>query len=170
MATTRRAMVLCALVLQLLMVGATASPLADSTNPLGDATKMNADLVERLDEVEDTTILPVIFQLHSPITPHDEAYMADLGLALLGEAPLLDAGLVEGKAIDLRRMSTWDRVEYLELDKPLEFFYLPSEWGGQPDPGIMMHETTHVVRATDMGPCHHLTIRRNSSGNRPVIQ
>ena len=66
MATTRRAMVLCALVLQLLMVGATASPLADSTNPLGDATKMNADLVERLDEVEDTTILPVIFQLHSP--------------------------------------------------------------------------------------------------------
>ena len=53
MATTRRAMVLCALVLQLLMVGATASPLADSTNPLGDATKMNADLVERLDEVED---------------------------------------------------------------------------------------------------------------------
>ena len=149
MATTRRAMVLCALVLQLLMVGATASPLADSTNPLGDATKMNADLVERLDEVEDTTILPVIFQLHSPITPHDEAYMADLGLALMGEAPLLDAGLVEGKAIDLRRMSTWDRVEYLELDKPLEFFYLPSEWGGQPDPGIMMHETTHVVRATD---------------------
>ncbi|MEC8680706.1 MAG: hypothetical protein VXY14_01425, partial [Candidatus Thermoplasmatota archaeon] len=149
MATTRRAMVLCALVLQLLMVGATASPLADSTNPLGDATKMNADLVERLDEVEDATVLPVIFQLHSPLTPHDEAYMADLGLVLMGEAPLLDAGLVEGKAIDLRRMSTWDRVEYLELDKPLEFFYLPSEWGGQPDPGIMMHETTHVVRATD---------------------
>ena len=46
-------------------------------------------------------------------------------------------------------MSTWDRVEYLELDKPLEFFYLPSDWGGQPDPGIMMHETTHIVGATD---------------------
>ena len=40
-------------------------------------------------------------------------------------------------------------VEYLELDKPLDFFYLPSEWGGQPG-GIMVHtETTHVVRATD---------------------
>lgn len=149
MATTRRAMILCALVLQLLMVGATASPLADSTNPMGDANKMNSDLVDRLEEVDDFTTLPVIFQLTSPVTNHDEAFMQHLGLNILGDAPLVDGGLVEGAAIDVRRLSTWDRVEYLELDKPLDFFYLPSEWGGQPDPGIMMHETTHVVRATD---------------------
>ena len=149
MATSRRALVLCAFVLQLLMVGATASPLADSTNPLGDASKMNADLVERLAEVDDPTVLPVIFQLESPLTPNDKAFIQQLGLDLLGEAPLIDGGLVEGAAIDVRRMSTWDRVEFMELDKPLEFFYLPSDWGGQPQPGIMMHETTHVVRATD---------------------
>ena len=118
MATTRRAMVLSAFVLQLLMVGATASPLADSTNPLGDASKMNADLIERLDEVEDRAVLPVIFQLHSPVTDHDEAFMAQLGLELLGHAPLVDGGLVEGAAIDVRRLSTWDRVEYWNWTNP----------------------------------------------------
>ena len=58
---------------------------------------------------------------------------------------------MEGTVSDVRKLSNWDRVEYLELDKPLEFFYLPSEWGGDPstDAGIMMHETTHVVTATD---------------------
>ncbi|MEL0312572.1 MAG: hypothetical protein VXA43_04205, partial [Candidatus Poseidoniales archaeon] len=35
MATRRRAMMLTAFLLQLLMVGATASPLADAINPLG---------------------------------------------------------------------------------------------------------------------------------------
>ena len=149
MATHRRALFLSALVLQLLMVGAAASPLADDINPLGDASKMNTDLVERLAEVDDATTLPVIFQLNSPVTDSDEAYMKDLGLEVLGHAALIDGGLVEGAAVDVRRLSSWERVEYLELDKPLEFFYLPSEWGGQPNPGIMMHETTHVVRATD---------------------
>ena len=68
MATSRRALALTAFVLQLLMVGATASPLAESTNPLGDASKMNTDLIERLDEVNDAAVLPVIFQLLSPDT------------------------------------------------------------------------------------------------------
>ena len=149
MATPRRALILSALALQLLMVGAAASPLADDINPMGDATKMDNALVERLDEVSDAERLPVIFQLRSPVTAHDEAYMQDIGLDVLGHAALIDGGLVEGAAVDVRRLSTWDRVEYLELDRPLEFFYLPSEWGGQPEPGIMMHETTHVVRATD---------------------
>ena len=96
MATSRRALALTAFVLQMLMVGATASPLAEATNPLGDASKMNTDLVERLDEVNDATVLPVIFQLFSPVTEHDEAYMQQLGMELLGHAPLVDGGLVEG--------------------------------------------------------------------------
>ena len=149
MASTRRALVVSAFVLQLLMVGATASPLADTTNPLGDEYKMNADLVDALDGADDATVLPVIFQLHSAVTDNDMTFMKNLDFEHLGDAPLVDGGLVEGAAIDVRRLSTWDRVEYLELDKPLDFFYLPSEWGGQTNPGIMMHETTHVVRATD---------------------
>ena len=150
MATPRRGMILCALMLQLLMVGATASPLADSTNPLGDEQKMNADLINHLEQVDDATDVPVIFQLHSPVTAGDEAVLASLGFEVVGHAPLVDGGLAIGSAVDVRHLSNWYRVEYLELDKPLDFFYLPSSWGGEPtDPGIMMHETTHVVGATD---------------------
>ena len=70
---------------------------------------------------------------------------------ILGDAPLVDGGLIEASIRDIRVISTWDRIEYLELDRTLEFFYLPQEWGGEikTDPGIMMHETTHVVKATD---------------------
>ena len=150
MATPRRAMVLTAFVLQLLMVGATASPLADTLNPMGDERKMNTDLVERLADEDLEGDLPVIFQLVTPLTETDKSHLANLGLVLLGEAPLVDGGLVEGSAEEIRHLSNWHRVEYLELDKPLDFFYLPSEWGGDPtEPGIMMHETTHVVGATN---------------------
>ena len=151
MSSIRSMSIFTAIVLQLLMFGAIASPLADLTNPYGDESKMNKDLIEKIDEVDGNTILPVIFQLNSPVESSDESYLTELGFELLGNAPLVDGGLIEGTASDIRRLSTWERVEYLELDKPLEFFYLPSEWGGDPtEPGIMMHETTHVVRATDV--------------------
>jgi len=92
----------------------------------------------------------VIYQLVSPVTAHDRSYMDSLGLNHLGDAPLVDGGLVEGTSQAVRHLSSWDRVAYLELDKPLDFFYLPSEWGGDPfNVGIMMHETTHIVGATD---------------------
>jgi len=111
---------------------------------------MNTDLVERLADENLEGDLPVIFQLVTPLTDTDKSHLANLGLALLGEAPLVDGGLVEGSPEEIRHLSNWHRVEYLELDKPLDFFYLPSEWGGDPtEPGIMMHETTHVVGATN---------------------
>jgi len=150
MVSHRRALLLVAVALQLLMVGATASPLAEGVNPLGDESRMNADLVERLASSSDIDVHPVIYQLVSPVTAHDRSYMDSLGLNHLGDAPLVDGGLVEGTSLAVRHLSSWDRVAYLELDKPLDFFYLPSEWGGEPfDAGIMMHETTHIVGATD---------------------
>jgi len=150
MVSHRRALLLVAVALQLLMVGATASPLAEGVNPLGDESRMNADLVERLASSSDIDVHPVIYQLVSPVTAHDRSYMDSLGLNHLGDAPLVDGGLVEGTSLAVRHLSSWDRVAYLELDKPLDFFYLPSEWGGDPfNAGIMMHETTHIVGATD---------------------
>ena len=134
----------------MLMFGAIASPLADSVNSIGDASKMNQDLVAEISASNEDEILPVIYQLNSPVTDSDRAYFESLGATILGDAPLVDGGLIEASVSTIRKISTWDRVEYLELDKPLDFFYLPQEWGGtQTDPGIMMHETTHVVRATD---------------------
>ena len=151
MASARRYVISAALFIQLLMLTAVASPLADSVNPLGDFTKMNNDLVEEMENYDNSKIIPVIFQLKTPVTESDEIYFESLDLELLGRAPLVDGGLVEGAIGKIRQLSNWDRVEYLELDKPLEFFYLPSQWGGEPttDAGIMMHETTHVVTATD---------------------
>ena len=134
----------------MLMFGAIASPLADSVNSIGDASKMNQDLVAEISASNEDEILPVIYQLNSPVTDSDRAYFESLGATILGYAPLVDGGLIEASVSTIRKISAWDRVEYLELDKPLDFFYLPQEWGGtQTDPGIMMHETTHVVRATD---------------------
>ena len=150
MVSHRRALLLVAVALQLLMVGATASPLAEGVNPLGDESRMNADLVERLASSSDNDVHPVIYQLVSHVTAHDRSYMDSLGLNHLGDAPLVDGGLVEGTSQAVRHLSSWDRVAYLELDKPLDFFYIPSEWGGDPfNAGIMMHETTHIVGATD---------------------
>ena len=150
MTPVRRASILTAIMLQMLMFGAIASPLADSVNSIGDASKMNQDLVAEISASNEDEILPVIYQLNSPVTDSDRGYFESLGATILGDAPLVDGGLIEASVSTIRKISTWDRVEYLELDKPLDFFYLPQEWGGtQTDPGIMMHETTHVVRATD---------------------
>ena len=137
------------------MVGATAAPVADGMNPYGDATKMNADLIDKLVVEDGSLVVEVIFQLNSPLTEQDRDALESYRLTLLGEAPLVDGGLVEGTLTDMRSLSMWDRVEYLELNKELDFFYLPSQYGGM-DPsdldtgevGIMMHETTHVVKAT----------------------
>tara|TARA_B100000989_G_scaffold46450_2_gene30051 strand:+ start:4163 stop:6691 length:2529 start_codon:yes stop_codon:yes gene_type:complete len=150
MTPVRRASIVTAVMLQMLMFGAIASPLAGSVNSMGDASKMNQDLVTEISVSNEDEILPVIYQLNSPVTDSDKAYFETLGATILGDAPLVDGGLIEASVSTIRKISTWDRVEYLELDKPLEFFYLPHEWGGDPtQPGTMMHETTHVVRATD---------------------
>ena len=150
MQSNRNVVIFVSLLLQLLMVGATAAPLADQVNPMGNYDKMNYDLQQELYDSSVDTVLPVIFQLNSPVTDADLAKFEEFGATVLGDAPLVDGGLIEVKAEDVRRISNWDRIEYLELDKELDFFYLPSEWGGDPtDPSAMMHETTHVVKATD---------------------
>ena len=150
MGSNRNVVILVSLLLQLLMVGATAAPLADQVNPIGDYEKMNFDLQQELYDASAETVLPVIFQLNSPVTDSDLVQFEEFGANVIGDAPLVDGGLIEAKAEDVRRISNWDRVEYLELDKELDFFYLPPEWGGDPtDPSAMMHETTHVVKATD---------------------
>ena len=150
MGSNRTMAILLAFALQLLMVGATAAPLADSTNPMGTYANMNDDLREELYQSEYDEILPVIFQLNSPVTQSDLTNLEQFGATVLGDAPLVDGGLFEATAEDIRRISNWERIEYLELDKELDFFYLPPEWGGDPtDPSAMMHETTHVVKATD---------------------
>ena len=134
--------------LQLLLVGASAAPLMSSLNPAGDAEKMDVFLEEALEASEFDATLSVIFQLNSEVTVEDRNWLEDHGASILGDAPLIDGGLIEASATDVRVISEWSRTEYLELNRELEFFYLPSEWGGAPAPRIKMLEPTQVVNAT----------------------
>ena len=149
MGARRRLFFLSAVLMQILMLGATAAPVFDGINPMGNYEKMNTDLKEILDSSEEDLVIPVIFQLHSPVSESDKQQFEAFHAEVLGDAPLVDGGLIEAKIEDIRKISNWERVEYLELDKELDFLYLPPDWGGTPNPGIMMHETTHVVKATD---------------------
>ena len=127
------------------------SPLASGSQTMGDMDRMDAALEEALWAADVNDKLPVILQYNSPVTEDDRKMLARLGATVEGEAPLLHGLLVEASPIAIRHISTLDRIHYSELDRPLEFFFLPTEWGGAPsgEVGALMHETVHVVDATD---------------------
>ena len=137
--------------LQLMFLLSLSTPLVQGTNPYGDVSKMDAALESALISTDDNEqTFEVIFQLHTTVTNEDINFLETAGAIHLHEAKLINGGLLEATPDIIRQLSNWDRVKYLELNRELEFFYLPAEWGGDPtDPSIMMHETTHVVRATD---------------------
>ena len=116
--------------LQLVFLLSLTSPLVQGTNPYGDVSKMDAALESALQSTQDVDeSFEVIFQLHSPVTDADLAYFSKLGATHLHEAKLIDGGLIEAPADVLRKLSNWERVEYLELNRELDFFYLPPDWG-----------------------------------------
>ncbi|MFL2950760.1 MAG: S8 family peptidase [Candidatus Thalassarchaeaceae archaeon] len=137
--------------LQLMFLLSLTTPMVQGTNPYGNLDKMDDALESALQTAGDVeSSFEVIFQLNSPVTDDDINFIKNVGATYLDDAKLIDGGLIDASPDVIRQLSTWDRVEYLELNRELDFFYLPTEWGGDPtDPSMMMHETTHVVRATD---------------------
>ena len=137
--------------LQLMFLLSLTTPMVQGTNPYGNPDKMDDALESALQTAGDfETSFEVIFQLNSPVSDDDINFMKNAGATYLDDAKLIDGGLIDASSDVIRKLSTWDRIEYLELNRELEFFYLPTEWGGDPtDPSVLMHETTHVVRATD---------------------
>ncbi len=140
-----------AVMLLALFVLMTLSPLAAGSQTMGDHERMDAALEEALWSAELDEHLPVIVQFESPVSASDRTMLARLGATVEGEAPLLHALLVEATPHAIRQLSGFDRVHYMELDRLLEYFYLPTAPGGAPtgDVGALMHETVHVVDATD---------------------
>ena len=137
--------------LQLVFLISLSSPMVQGTNPYGNLEKMDDALEDALQSVGDLDeSFEVIFQLQSPVSNEDLNHFKDLGAVHLNDAKLINGGLLEATSDVIRQLSNWERIKYLELNRELDFFYLPTEWGGDPtDPTTMMHETTHVVRATD---------------------
>jgi len=52
-------------------------------------------------------IIPVIFQLNSEVTAEDLETLESFGASILGEAPLVDGGLLEASIRDIRIISNW---------------------------------------------------------------
>ncbi|DAC51197.1 MAG TPA: hypothetical protein D7H87_02305, partial [Candidatus Poseidoniales archaeon] len=137
--------------LQLVFLVSLSSPMVQGTNPYGNLDKMDDALEHALQSVGDLDeSFEVIFQLQSPVSNEDLNHFKNLGAVHLNDAKLINGGLLEATPDVIRQLSNWERIKYLELNRELDFFYLPTDWGGDPtDPTTMMHETTHVVRATD---------------------
>ena len=86
--------ILLAVLMNLLMLGVSASPTTGSMNPLGDFEKMDASLEEYIASDDSNTDIEVIFQLNSPITKDDVAMFEKYDAEIIGDAPLIDGGLI----------------------------------------------------------------------------
>jgi hypothetical protein len=124
------------------------APISGLANPIGDLSKIDPYLLSSFESNEDDSF-EVIYQFEPHYSARGDEF-AHLKVEHLGDAPLINGGLILATEESIRAISTWSEIKYLELNRPLEFFYLPSSFGGQEDAdsGIMMHETTHVVNAT----------------------
>ena len=140
-----------AILLLVLLLAMSATPFAAGGQTYGDVTVMDAALRDALAEGEAGDVHRVIVQFSSPLGGAVDKVLADHDATVIGTAALVDGHLVEANDMNLRRLSTNGIVRYMELDRPLEFFYLPSEWGGLPEGevGAMMHDTVHVIDAVD---------------------
>jgi subtilisin family serine protease len=140
-----------AILLLVVLLAMSAAPFAAGGQTYGDVTVMDAALRDALAEGEAGDVHRVIVQFTSPLGEDVDNVLADHDATVLGTAALVDGHLVEATDMNLRRLSTQHIVRYMELDRPLEFFYLPTEWGGLPegDVGTMMHDTVHVIDAVD---------------------
>ena len=107
-----------------------------------DETKMSKELVEELSETGD---IEVIVQFNGPSSARLWQALESMGAEVLGELSVLDGGLISASPISLAKISRLSIVEHMELNIPLEYFFLP---GDQDDVESMMHETIHVVNAS----------------------
>ena len=78
-----------ALAIQMLMIGATAAPLAAGLNPMGNYDKMDKSLRDFLSSSSEDEIVPVIFQLNSDVTAEDLEILESLGATILGDGSVV---------------------------------------------------------------------------------
>ena len=107
-----------------------------------DVSKMSDELISKLntqDEIE------VIVQLTK--NPNDIVWntLESTGIKLISEMSVLHGGLIVGTPSEMSRLSTFSMVKHMELNVPIEHFYLP---GDQDDKESMMHETVRWVNAS----------------------
>ena len=107
-----------------------------------DETKMSIELIEDLSK---TGNLEVIVQFEQPSSERHWGAVESTGAELLDELSVLHGGLISASPSSIAKLSRFNFVKHLELNVPLEYFFLP---GDQEDVESMMHETVHVVNAS----------------------
>ena len=113
---------------------------SNSTQP--DLSKMSGEL---LSELESEDEIEVIIQFTSHQDDSVWRSLETMGIKMISEMSVLHGGLILGKSTDIFRLSTFSIVEHMELNVPIEHFYLP---GDQNDTESMMHETVGWVNAS----------------------
>ena len=107
-----------------------------------DVSKMSSELVSKLDSQDQ---IEVIVQLTNKPTDADWNRLESTGIKLISEMSVLHGGLIAGTPSEMTRLSTFSIVKHMELNVPIEHFYLP---GDQDDKESMMHETVRWVNAS----------------------
>ena len=107
-----------------------------------DETKMSIELIEDLSKPGN---LEVIVQFEQPSSKRHWGAVESTGAELLDELSVLHGGLISASPSSIAKLSRFNFVKHLELNVPLEYFFLP---GDQEDVESMMHETVHVVNAS----------------------
>ncbi len=125
-----------------LMLFAALSTSATADQFPADETKMSIELIEDLSK---TGNLEVIVQFEQPSSERHWGAVESTGAELLDELSVLHGGLISASPSSIAKLSRFNFVKHLELNVPLEYFFLP---GDQEDAESMMHETVHVVNAS----------------------
>ena len=140
---TRRVLLPLMLTLVLIVPAAGAMHTQD-LNPAGRTAVMDTALIEAL-ENEEGEMIEFITQFNSEFDADMKASVEALGFEIRGEMRVLEGGLFAGNADAIRHLSQFEDVFFMELNRPIEHFYLP---GDPMNMSAYMHETVHVVNSS----------------------
>ncbi|MGB1533252.1 MAG: hypothetical protein ACPG9G_00800, partial [Candidatus Thalassarchaeaceae archaeon] len=107
-----------------------------------DTSKMSYELISALDSTDE---IEVIIQFTEEQDSSVWQSFETMGIQMISELSVLHGGLIVGKPTDVSQLSTFSIVKHMELNVPIEHFYLP---GDQNNTESMMHETVRWVNAS----------------------
>ena len=120
------------------LVGATITP------PFNESV-IDSALINTIESNDDTTY-PVIIQFSEDLVQETRAFLISHQITFAVESDFLNGGLAHLDAEQIAHLSQHPEIRFLELDRPLQTFYL-DEPVQTPEP-ILMHETVHVTNST----------------------
>ena len=130
-------------VLMVVLIASMSGSIAYANNSnQPDTSKMSYELISALDSTDE---IEVIIQFTEEQDSSVWQSFETMGIQMISELSVLHGGLIVGKPTDISQLSTFSIVKHMELNVPIEHFYLP---GDQNNTESMMHETVRWVNAS----------------------